>query len=76
MLSKNPPPLRLDVIEDCWLDTGGDERLENADCFGAACGAADDEKLKLLNASSRPPNDCFGAAPGDCIGGEDRPPNC
>jgi len=62
-------------MEDCWVETGGDEKLEKADCFGAACCGAGDEKLKVLKASSRPPNDCFGAAPGDCIGGEDMPPN-
>lgn len=76
MLSKKPPPLRVDDMEGCCVETGGEDKLEKADGFDAGCCGAGEEKLKLLKASSRPPNDCFGPPCGDCSGGEDIPPNC
>lgn len=56
LLSKKLPPLGKD--DTLVLFAAGDVNPEKAEGFGACCGGAGDEKLRVLNASLRPPKDC------------------
>ena len=68
LLSKKLPPLGIlgDITDGCLVGTEGDARLENSAGFVVGCcGAADEEKLRLLKASSKPPEACIGTFVGD-----------